>query len=93
MRYAEGLSIPIQGRFGTKVGTSLPSVTELASWIEDRCEDWKIKIVDPDQTIPRMIRRTGNRVGYIIHMLAFAADQGRWIGPDTVDGFNLGPQD
>ena len=93
VRCTEGLSIPMLGRFGIKVGTSLPSVVELTSWITDRCHDWKIDIVEPDQTIPLMAKRTGNRVGYVIHFLAAAAARGRKIDPDMVAGFNLGPQD
>jgi DNA polymerase III delta prime subunit len=92
-RYTEGLSIPIQGRFGIKVGTSLPSVTELTTWIQDRCRDWKIEILDSNETVPLMIKRTGGRVGYVIHFLSAAAAQGRRIDPDMVIRFNLGPQD
>ena len=34
------LSLPMQGRFGVKVGTMFPSDAELTQWIKDRCKDW-----------------------------------------------------
>ena len=82
----------MQGRFAIKVGTSLPRVEELRSWIIDRCQEWQIEIVDPERTIPRLIKRTGHRVGFVIHVLAKAA-QGRRLDLDMVDGFNFSPED
>ncbi|MEO1994758.1 MAG: hypothetical protein ABGZ17_05730 [Planctomycetaceae bacterium] len=91
-RQTAGLSAPMQGRFATKVGTSLPGTEELRSWIIDRCLDWQIEIVDPDRTVPRLIKRTGHRVGFVIHVLAKAV-QRRRLYLDMVDGFNFSPED
>ncbi|MCH7989930.1 MAG: hypothetical protein IID46_12375, partial [Planctomycetes bacterium] len=59
------------------------------SWILQRAEDWEIDIISPDVTIPLMCDRTRHRVGYIIHLFAWSASNGREIGPEDVLGFNF----
>jgi len=92
-RVTEGLSVPMQGRFGMKLGTSVPSETELTQWIRDRCDQWCLDIVEPDRTVPIVMKRTGLRVGYVLHFLADAAARGRKLTPDRAEEFNLGPVD
>ena len=87
------LSLPMQGRFGVKVGTMFPSDAELTQWIKDRCKDWQIIIEAEEISVPLMIEITGRRVGYVIHVLAAAAARGRRIDPDWLVEFNIGPQD
>jgi len=88
-----GLSIQMQGRFAIKVGTSLPGYQELSTWIHDRCRDWEITIDQPDKVVPLIAKRTGHRVGYVVHLLAAAASAGRRINPEMVIGFNFSPED
>lgn len=92
--WKDRLSTEMKGRFAVKVGTSLPHPDDLHRWIEDRCQDWNITIHDSETTIPEMVERTQNRVGYVIHMLAFAASRDdRTLRKDDVAKFNLDAPD
>lgn len=88
-----GLSLPMQGRFGIKVGTTLPSDAELTQWIKDRCDEWEIIIIEEEVSILLIIAITNRRVGYVIHILAAAATRGRIIDPDWLKEFNISPED
>jgi hypothetical protein len=83
----------MQGRFGTKIGTSVPAAEELKRWIIDRCDEWFIDIIEPDRTIPIVMKRTNHRVGYVLHFLADAASRGRKLTPERVTEFDLSPPD
>jgi len=88
--WTERLSTEMKGRFAIKMGTSLPHSDDLTQWIEDRCRDWNIHIIESEKTIPEMIKRTQRRVGYVIHMLAYAATGSeRELTYDDVVSFNL----
>lgn len=88
--WVDRLSTEMKGRFAIKIGTSLPNYDDLYQWIEDRCRDWNIHIIESEKTIPEMIKRTQRRVGYVIHMLAFAATRSeRVFTHDDVISFNL----
>jgi hypothetical protein len=88
-----GLSAPMQGRFGTKIGTTNPSADELSQWIRNRCKEWCIEIIEPDRTIPIVMKRTRHRVGYVLHFLADAASRGWELTPEGATTFNLSPVD
>ena len=88
--WKERLSKEMRGRFPLKVGTAHPDPQDLYEWIVARSLEWNITIVEPETTIPAMIRRTRCRVGYLIHMFAVAATRSdRTIRPDDVSRFNL----
>ncbi len=87
--YVERLSKEMKGRFAIKEGTSVPSREDLTRWISDRCKEWEITIRNPEITIPLMVERSQQRVGYVLHMLALGAAKGRDLGPDDIEGFNL----
>lgn len=87
------LSFAMQSRFGLRVGTSLPSEAELQDWIKNRCQEWSIKIIDEGTSIPRIMKRSRRRVGFVIQFLAAAAARGRVIDPEWVEQYNLGPED
>ena len=88
--WTERLSKEMRGRFPIKVGTAHPHPDDLYGWIVERSRAWNITIVEPETTIPAMIRRTRCRVGYLIHIFAVAATRSdRTIRLDTVEGFNL----
>ena len=90
----ERMSKEMRGRFAIKVGSSHPHADDLQPWIVARCQEWNITILEPEVTIPEMIRRTCRRAGYLIHMFADAATRGdRTIGPDDVTGFELDSTD
>jgi hypothetical protein len=92
--WKDRLSKEMKGRFAIKVGTSSPDENDLHQWIEDRCVDWNLTILDPEATIPLMISRTEKRVGYVIHMLAYAASRdNRDLSYDNVKQFNLDTTD
>lgn len=92
--WTERMSKEMRGRFAIKVGSSHPHADDVQSWIVARCHEWNITILEPEVTIPEMVRWTCRRVGYLIHMLAEAATRaGRSIGPDDVRRFNLDSQD
>jgi DNA polymerase III delta prime subunit len=83
----------MQSRFGLRVGTSLPSEAELQDWIQNRCQEWSIKIIEEGTSIPRIMKRSRRRVGFVIQFLAAAAARGRVIDPEWVEQYNLGPED
>ncbi len=86
----ERMSKEFRGRFPVKLGTSNPHPSDAHDWIVDRAREWNIAILDPEVTIPAMIKRTRCRVGYLIHMFAFAATRtDRTLSLDDVNGFNL----
>ena len=88
--WKEGLSEAMKGRFPIKVGTSHPHLSDLHSWIVARSAEWNITILNAEQTIPEMMKRTRQRVGYLIHMFAEAATRcDRTIDLARVDRFNL----
>jgi hypothetical protein len=59
-----------------------------------RSREWNITILEENVTIPAMIKRTQLRVGYLIHIFAWAATKSdRTIGLDDVNGFNLDSTD
>ena len=92
--WTERLSKEMRSRFPIKIGTSLPHPDDLCQWIDDRCAEWNITIHDPKLTLPLIARRTDQRVGYVIHMLAFAATKSdRSLGPEEVKAFNLDSTD
>ncbi len=92
--WTERLSTEMRGRFPIKAGTSLPHPDDLCEWIVERCADWNIMIHDPAVTLPLMAERTGQRVGYVIHMLAYAATKlARDLTPEEVRRFNLDSTD
>lgn len=88
-RRAEGLSGPMRGRFAIKVGTALPTSGELALWITERCRDWEIEVQQEAECIPLLVKRSGHRVGHVLHVLADAAARGRILSLDRVRGFNF----
>jgi hypothetical protein len=84
----------MKGRFAIKVGTSLPHPDDLCTWIEERSRAWQIRIIDPETTIPLMVKRSRCRVGYVVNMFSAAATRNdRSIGPNDVKGFNLDTED
>jgi hypothetical protein len=88
------LSEELRGRFPVKIGTSHPHPDDIHDWIVDRCREWNIIILDEEVTIPAMIKRTRRRVGYLIHLLAFAATKAnRTLSLDDVLGFNFDAAD
>ena len=90
----ERMSKEMKGRFAIKAGSSNPHPDDLHRWIVARCQEWNITILEPEVTIPLIIRRTRCRVGYVIHMLAQAATRAdRSIGPEDVRRFNLDSED
>ena len=90
----ERMSKEMRGRFAIKVGSSHPHADDLQPWIVARCTEWNITILEPEVTIPEMIRRTCRRAGYLIHIFAEAATRrDRTIGPDDVTGFQLDSTD
>lgn len=92
--WTEQLSKEMKGRFAIKVGTSLPHPDDLCTWIAERARAWKVQIIDPETTIPLMVKRSRCRVGYVVNMFAEAATRSdRSIGPDDVLGFNLDTED
>lgn len=88
----EGLSFQMLGRF-LKEGTSYPGNQELTNWIVERCLDWEIEIVDPAAVIPMIIKRTGSRVGFVIHFLAAAAANGRRLDLELASSLHLDPME
>jgi len=92
--WRERMSKEMRGRFAVKAGSSHPHANDLHHWIVTRCQEWNITILEPEVTIPEMIRRTCRRVGFLIHMLAQAATRtARSIGPEDVRRFNLDSED
>lgn len=92
--WTERLSTEMRGRFAIKAGTSLPHPDDLCEWIAERCAEWNIKIHDPKVTLPLMTERTGQRVGYVIHLLAYAATKpARDLTAEEVRTFNLDSTD
>lgn len=92
--WTERLSKEMRGRFPIKVGTAHPHPDDLYPWIVARSREWNITIREENVTIPAMIKRTQLRVGYLIHIFAWAATKSdRTIGPDDVNGFNLDSTD
>ena len=92
--WTERLSTEMRGRFPIKAGTSLPHPDDLCQWIKARCSEWNIRIHDPSETLPLMAKRTDQRVGYVIHMLAYAATKStRDLSPREVKEFNLDTTD
>ena len=90
----ERLSKELRGRFPVKIGSSHPHPDDLYQWIVDRCREWNITILEEEVTIPAMIKRTRRRVGYVIHMFAFAATRkNRTLSLDDVNRFNLDAED
>ncbi|TWT60824.1 hypothetical protein [Rubinisphaera italica] len=84
------LSQDILNRFALKVGTSVPHTDDLRLWIEERCLEWNLKIEEPDETIPLMMKRTNKIVGHVIKMLALAAsNRNRTLTLQDVRKFNL----
>ncbi|MEZ6142072.1 MAG: hypothetical protein R3B84_16020 [Zavarzinella sp.] len=88
-----GLSEPILARFAIKVGTTLPRERILANWINHRCKEWEITIDREEEIIPLLIKRSYNRVGMVIQVLAVAATRGRHITLDFVQSFNFQAED
>ena len=88
----EGLSFQMLGRF-LKEGTSYPGNLELTNWIVERCLDWDIEIIDPGVVIPLIIKRTGSRVGFVIHFLAAAAANGRRLDLELATSLHLDPME
>lgn len=86
----EGLSYQILGRF-LKEGTSFPGTVELTNWIIQRCVDWEIELVDAGTVIPVIIKRTGSRVGFVMHFLAAAAANGRRLDLELARTLHLDP--
>ena len=85
----EGVPEPLLARFMLK-GTTLPNPAELANWMHDRSRDWEIEIVEPDVTIPTILRRTQHRVGYVLHFFAAAATtKARLLTPNMATSVNL----
>ena len=92
--WTERMSKEMRGRFPIKVGTALPHPDDLYQWIVARSQEWNITILQEEMTIPAMIKRTQLRVGYLIHIFAWAATKSdRTIGPDDVNGFNFDSTD
>ena len=92
--WTERLSKEMKGRFAIKVGTSLPHPDDFRIWIEAIARDWEIRIIDPETTIPLMVKRSRCRVGYVVNMFSAAATRNdRAIGPNDVKGFNLDTED
>ena len=93
-QWTERLSREMRGRFPIKVGTSVPHPDDLCSWIEERCSEWNITIHDPQETLPIIADRTDQRVGYVLHMLVYAATKSdRSLNPAEARGFNLDSAD
>lgn len=88
--YTERLSPEMRARFAVKLGTSLPHPDALWPWIIARASEWNITLVDPDVTLPLMVTRSQCRVGFLLHLFAFAAAlPERSIGPEDVERFNF----
>lgn len=88
--WTERLSSEMKGRFGLKVGTSNPHPDDLAEWIQKRSLEWNIHITTPGDTISVLVKRSQQRVGYVLHALAAAAGkEGRALTLDDVIGFNF----
>jgi hypothetical protein len=93
-QWTERMSKEMKGRFAIKVGSSLAHPDDLSDWIESRSQEWNITILEPEVTIPAMIKRALRRVGYLIHMFAFAATRkSRTLSLDDVNSFNLDAED
>jgi hypothetical protein len=92
--WTERLSTAMKGRFPIKVGTSYPHSDDLYPWIEARSKEWNITIIQQEETIPEMIRRTWQQPGYLIHMFVEAATRDeRTITLSDVLRFNLDSAD
>ncbi|REJ67329.1 MAG: hypothetical protein DWQ31_11730 [Planctomycetota bacterium] len=87
----DGLSPDVRSRFAQKVGTTLPTPSELTKWIKDRCreEEWNIHIEQEERTIPLLIKRARYRVGFVKQPIAVAAARGRLLTLDLVRDFNF----
>ena len=85
----QGIPEAMLARFLLK-GTSLAAAPEVTRWMIDRSVEWHIPIVDPEITIPLVLRRTGHRVGYILHFFATAAStRERRLTSDIAKNVNL----
>ena len=78
----QGISDQLLERFPLKLGTSLPDEPGLRSWIRSRCKAWEIDLVDPDDTLKIIVKKSGNVVGRVMHFLTAAAINNRRL--DTV---------
>jgi hypothetical protein len=88
--YTERLSLEMRARFAVKLGTSLPHPETLKLWIVERAADWNITILNPDITIQLMVTRSQCRVGFLLHLFAYAAAlPDRSIRPVDVELFNF----
>ena len=71
-----GLSEDVRGRFSKKSGTAVPSNDELAPWIKKRCQEWVISIENEAETIPLLMKRAHNLIGYVKQPIVIAASRG-----------------
>lgn len=87
------ISEPLLQRFPLKLGTSLPNNSELKSWIQARCQDWSIDVVDPNVTLGIVVKKSGNVVGRVMHFLTAAALNDRRLDKSLANEVSLDPLD
>lgn len=66
----ENLEDMFQNRM-LKLKTELPSKTEMANWIVDRCNEWEIKW--HEEAVVRLVGKSNRVVGTALHALALAS--------------------
>jgi hypothetical protein len=84
-----GISEQLLKRFPLKLGTAVPRGPELITWIQDRCNDWSIDVVEPDVTLKTVVEKSGNVVGKVLHFLTVAATNNRRLDNDLVKELSL----
>jgi len=89
IRKCKGLTPTLRARFTRKISTNLPTNEELTNWILQRCEEWKITVEQPKNTIPKLIKRSGSRVGHVKQPIVMAATKGRLLTLEDVQGFDF----
>lgn len=58
-----------QNRFTFRIATQKPTVEEMAVWLAERCQEWGIRVEDPEPTLIRLSERSRQLPGMALQVV------------------------